>query len=87
MLAGRKLLLADESITIQKVVDLTFADEGVTVVCANDGREAIERLAEFTPDVVLVDVFMPHVNGYEVCKYIKQNEKWIEFNPQRGNKR
>ena len=75
MLAGRKLLLADDSITIQKVVDLTFADEGVTVVCVNDGREAIERLAEFTPDVVLVDVFMPHVNGYEVCKYIKQNEK------------
>ena len=75
MLAGRKLLLADDSITIQKVVDLTFADEGVTVVCANDGREAIERLDAFMPDVALVDVFMPHVNGYEVCEYIKQNDK------------
>jgi CheY-like chemotaxis protein len=74
LLAGRKLLLADDSITIQKVVDLTFADEGVSVVCVNDGREAIERLAEFIPDVVLLDVFMPRVNGYEVCRYIKQHE-------------
>ncbi len=74
MLAGRKLLLADDSITIQKVVDLTFADEGVSVVCVDNGREAIERLAEFLPDVVLLDVFMPDVNGYEVCEYIKQNE-------------
>ena len=75
MLAGRKLLLADDSITIQKVVDLTFADEGVSVVCVNNGREAIERLEEFLPDIVLADVFMPQVNGYEVCEYIKQNEK------------
>lgn len=75
MLAGRKLLLADDSITIQKVVDLTFADEGVTVVCVNNGREAIERLEEFAPDVVLADVFMPLMNGYEVCEYIKQNDK------------
>ncbi|HEV7473477.1 MAG TPA: response regulator, partial [Pyrinomonadaceae bacterium] len=75
MLAGRKLLLADDSITIQKVVDLTFADEGVSVVCVNNGREAIDWLQAFTPDIVLADVFMPQVSGYEVCEYIKQNEK------------
>ena len=75
MLAGRKLLLADDSLTIQKVVDLTFADEGVNVVCVNNGRDAIERLEGFAPDVVLADVFMPQINGYEVCEYIKQNEK------------
>jgi CheY-like chemotaxis protein len=75
LLAGRKLLLADDSITIQKVVDLTFADEGVSVVCVNNGREAIERLNEFAPDVILADVFMPQVNGYELCEYIKQNNK------------
>lgn len=76
MLAGRKLLLADDSITIQKVVDLTFADEGVNVLCVSNGREAIEALAEFSPDVVLADVFMPMMNGYEVCEYIKQNDKF-----------
>lgn len=76
MLAGRKLLLADDSITIQKVVDLTFADEGVNVLCVSNGHEAIEALAEFSPDVVLADVFMPEMNGYEVCEYIKQNDKF-----------
>ena len=75
MLAGRKLLLADDSITIQKVVDLTFADEGVNVVCVSNGRDAIERLEEFAPDIVIADVFMPQINGYEVCEYIKQNDK------------
>lgn len=75
LLAGRTLLLADDSITIQKVVELTFADEGVRVVCVNNGREAIERLQEFKPDVVLADVFMPEVTGYEVCEYIKQNDQ------------
>ena len=75
MLAGRKLLLADDSITIQKVVALTFADEGVEVVTVSNGQEAIERLTEVTPDVVLADVFMPEINGYEVCRHIKQNAK------------
>ena len=75
MLAGRKLLLADDSITIQKVVALTFADEGVEVVTVSDGQEAIEKLQGITPDIVLADVFMPEVNGYEVCRYIKQNAK------------
>lgn len=76
LLAGRKLLLADDSITIQKVVDLTFADEGVSVLCVSNGREAIEALEDFLPDVVLADVFMPDVNGYEVCEYIKHNDKF-----------
>lgn len=76
MLAGRKLLLADDSATIQKVVALTFADEGVNVLCVSDGREAIERLAEFAPDFVLADIFMPELNGYEVCEYIKQNDEF-----------
>jgi CheY-like chemotaxis protein len=75
LLAGRKLLLADDSITIQKVVDLTFADEGVSVVCVSNGRDAVERLEEFAPDIVLADVFMPQMNGYEVCEYIKRNNK------------
>lgn len=75
LLAGRKILLADDSITIQKVVELSFVDEGAEVVCVNNGREAIERLQDFQPDIVLADVFMPQVNGYELCAYIKQTEE------------
>jgi CheY-like chemotaxis protein len=75
LLAGRKLLLADDSATIQKVIDLTFADEGVQVVSVSNGREAIDSLLETRPDVVLADVFMPSPNGYEVCEYVKTNEQ------------
>src|SRR5262245_6283455 len=75
LLAGRKLLLADDSATIQKVIDLTFADEGVRVVTFGNGQDAIDQLLELQPDIVLADVFMPARNGYEVCEYVKTNEK------------
>jgi CheY-like chemotaxis protein len=75
LLAGRKLLLADDSATIQKVIDLTFADEGVRVVAVGSGQEALDKLLELEPDIVLADVFMPSPNGYEVCEYVKNNEK------------
>jgi CheY-like chemotaxis protein len=75
LLAGCKLLLADDSVTIQKVIDLTFADEGVQVIAFGNGREAIENIEKIAPDIVLADVFMPLMNGYEVCRYIKENEK------------
>jgi CheY-like chemotaxis protein len=76
LLAGRKLLLADDSISTPKVVSLTFADEGVNVLCVRSGREAIEQLEEFAPDIVLAAVFLPDINGYELCEYIKQNHKF-----------
>jgi CheY-like chemotaxis protein len=75
LLAGRKLLLADDSATIQKVIDLTFADEGVRVVAVGNGQDAIDQLLELQPDIVLADVFMPARNGYEVCEYVKTNEQ------------
>jgi CheY-like chemotaxis protein len=76
LISGRKLLLADDSIAIQKVVDLTFTDEGMEVTTVGDGQDALEKLNQFTPDVVLADVFMPGVDGYELCKFIKESERF-----------
>lgn len=76
LIAGRKLLLADDSIAIQKVIDLTFTDEGMEVATVGDGRDALEKLNQFKPDVVLADVYMPGVDGYELCKFIKQSEQF-----------
>lgn len=73
---GRKLLLADDSVTIQKVVDLTFVDEGMQVVTVSDGEQAVRKLEEFAPDIVLLDVFMPKLNGYQVCERIKRDERF-----------
>jgi CheY-like chemotaxis protein len=70
------MLLADDSITIQKVVDLTFADEGMQVTTVSNGEQAIQKLEEIAPDIVLADVFMPGRNGYEVCEHIKGDERF-----------
>jgi|GEM_PF-1177033 len=70
---GRKILLADDSVTIQKVVNLTFSDEGIDVVSVGNGDVALSRIEEERPDIVLADIFMPGKNGYEVCEYIKNN--------------
>jgi CheY-like chemotaxis protein len=63
----RTILLADDSVTIQKVVELTFLDEDFRVVSFANGSDAIARLAELRPDVVLADVHMPGADGYELC--------------------
>jgi CheY-like chemotaxis protein len=75
----RKLLLADDSITIQKVVNLTFADEGIEVIAVGNGTLAIEQLAEVAPDLVLADVHMPGLNGYEVCEQIRNTPEFADI--------
>lgn len=74
-MADRKLLLADDSITIQKVVHLTFADEGIDVISVGDGDSAMERIQQEMPDVVLADVNMPGLNGYQVCEHLRNDER------------
>lgn len=73
---GHKILLADDSITIQKVVNLTFSDEGIDVVTVGNGEMAIRKLNDVKPDLVLADIYMPGKNGYEVCEYIKTHPQF-----------
>jgi len=70
---GKKILLADDSITIQKVIELTFSDEDFEVVTVGNGRLAVERVTDVRPDIVLCDIIMPEKDGYEVCDFIKKN--------------
>jgi CheY-like chemotaxis protein len=70
------LLLADDSVTIQRVIELTFADEDVQVVAVGDGHAAIARLqADPPPDIVLADVGMPGPDGYEVATFVQQTPR------------
>ena len=68
-----KLLLADDSVTIQRVIELTFADEDVQVLAVGDGQQAIDRVKSDPPDIVLADVGMPERDGYEVAAFIKND--------------
>jgi CheY-like chemotaxis protein len=70
----KKILLADDSLTIQKVVELTFSDSEYDLVCVSNGQRALDRIAAGdVPDLILADVVMPEKNGYEVCEAIKAN--------------
>jgi CheY-like chemotaxis protein len=65
------LLLADDSVTIQRVIQLTFADEDIAVEAVNDGDEAIAHLSRSRPDIVLADSGMRGRNGYDLARHIK----------------
>ncbi|MEP7076493.1 MAG: response regulator [Acidobacteriota bacterium] len=66
--------MADDSVTIQKVINLTFADEGIEVSAVSDGDAAMQRFNEFRPDIVLADVNMPGLNGYQICEELRGRE-------------
>src|SRR5882672_558971 len=65
------ILLADDSPTIQRLVNQTFADTRFDIVTVNNGDAAIRKFDEIEPDVVLADIYMPGKNGYEVCAHVR----------------
>jgi len=71
----KTLLLADDSVTIQKVVGISFANEDVRIVTVDNGDDAVLRAREIRPDLVLADVVMPGPSGYELCRAIKQSSR------------
>lgn len=71
----KSILVADDSITIRKVVELTFADTGIRVESVGSGREALDRFPVLRPDLVLADVVMPEPSGYDVCHAVKTSER------------
>ena len=70
---SKTLLLADDSVVIQKLVGLSFANEDVEIVSTDNGDDAVIKARELRPDVILADVVMPGKSGYEVCEAIKQD--------------
>ncbi len=70
---SKKLLLADDSVTIQKVVGLVFANGDYDLQCVSNGDAAFEKISFERPDIVLADVNMPGKNGFELCSAIKNN--------------
>jgi CheY-like chemotaxis protein len=68
---GARILVADDSVTIQKVVELTFSKEDFVLEQARSGEEAIRKAKETRPDLVLLDLVMPDMSGYDVCAALR----------------
>lgn len=70
---GQKVLLADDSITVQKIVKLSLHEEGIEVIAFGNGSQAIAEIENIRPDLIMADVFMPGNDGYEVCEFVKKH--------------
>jgi|GEM_PF-1748416 len=68
-----RVILADDSVAIHRVVNLTFTGENVEIVSVHNGTDAIRRANEQQPDLVIADIFMPGLNGYDVCERLRQH--------------
>jgi CheY-like chemotaxis protein len=68
-----RILVADDNSNIQKMVSLALKDQGIDVIAVGNGEAAVRKISDLRPDLVLADVFMPVRNGYEVCKYVKDD--------------
>jgi len=70
------ILVADDNSNIQKMVGIALKDQGIDVVAVGNGEAAVRKLAETVPDLILADIFMPVRNGYEVCEYVKKDDRF-----------
>ena len=68
---AKKILLAEDSVTMQKVVEMTFAAEDFTVTAVSSGDEAIQRVKDLDPDIVIADLSMEGKNGYDISTAVK----------------
>jgi two-component system, cell cycle response regulator len=73
-MAGKKLLVADDSLTIQKVIRLALSNEGYDIQAVSDGNDAIQQISIFRPDLILIDVSLPGQSAFEVKKAVNQEE-------------
>jgi CheY-like chemotaxis protein len=75
-MAGEKILNIDDSPTVQRLIEMILSSQGYEVILASDGEEGIAKAKSERPDLILVDFVMPKMNGYQVCKTLKEDEEF-----------
>lgn len=77
-LDGLKVMVIDDSKTIRRTAETLLKKEGCEVITANDGFEALSKIADHRPQIIFVDIMMPRLDGYQTCALIKHNQKFRE---------
>ena len=75
-LAGIKVMVIDDSNTIRRSAEIFLLQAGCAVILAEDGFDALAKIADHQPEVVFVDIVMPRLDGYQTCALIKKNPKF-----------
>ncbi len=69
----KKILIADDNENIREALTYLLEDEGYTLSLAKDGAETLRKVREISPDILFLDIMMPEINGYDVCRTIKND--------------
>ncbi|MDM4769390.1 PleD family two-component system response regulator [Solimonas sp. SE-A11] len=69
-------MVIDDSQTIRRTAETLLAREGYQVITAQDGFEALSKVADYQPDLIFIDIMMPRLDGYQACALIKANPKF-----------
>ncbi|SEO93009.1 twitching motility two-component system response regulator PilG [Aquisalimonas asiatica] len=72
--SGLKVMVIDDSKTIRRTAETLLKKEGCEVITANDGFEALAKIADLKPSIIFVDIMMPRLDGYQTCALIKHNQ-------------
>src|SRR5512136_1728550 len=75
-MANEKILNIDDSPTVQRLIEMILSSQGYQVVLASDGEEGIAKAKSERPALILVDFVMPKMNGYQVCKTLKDDPEF-----------
>lgn len=75
-LNGLKVMVIDDSKTIRRTAETLLKKEGCDVITANDGFEALSKIADYNPQIIFVDIMMPRLDGYQTCALIKHNKNF-----------
>jgi twitching motility two-component system response regulator PilG len=73
---GLRILVVDDSATIRRSAETMLTAEGFEVVTAENGFEALSKVARHNPDLIFVDIMMPRLDGYQTCAIIKNNSQY-----------
>lgn len=74
-LAGLKVMVIDDSNTIRRSAEIFLGQAGCQVLLAEDGFDALAKIADHHPDLIFVDIMMPRLDGYQTCALIKKNPR------------
>jgi twitching motility two-component system response regulator PilG len=74
--AGVKVMVIDDSNTIRRSAEIFLMQAGCKVILAEDGFDALAKIADHQPDVIFVDIMMPRLDGYQTCALIKKSPKF-----------
>jgi twitching motility two-component system response regulator PilG len=75
-LAGVKVMVIDDSNTIRRSAEIFLKNAGCEVVLAEDGFDALSKIADLHPQIIFIDIMMPRLDGYQTCTLIKRNERF-----------